>query len=151
MENFFSYGVVDLIVWAGIGDLVDTFRTETLKLSPITLTDGAALLDDHEVPFTYLWPASLVPKPADWGSHIDLANFIFYEQAQTYRAAAGPARLPGGRRGADLRRVRFVVVQDPVASQPHHLHRAGEGGRARHRVARLGAPRRRGASRRTST
>jgi hypothetical protein len=61
-----------------------TFRTETLKLSPLTLTDGAALLDDHEVPFTYLWPESLVPKPEDWGPHIDLANFISYEQAQTY-------------------------------------------------------------------
>jgi UDP:flavonoid glycosyltransferase YjiC (YdhE family) len=84
VENFLSYGIVDLLVWAGIGDLVDAFRTETLKLPPIALTDGAALLEDHEVPLTYLWPASLVPKPTDWGPHIDLANFIQYEQAHTY-------------------------------------------------------------------
>jgi UDP:flavonoid glycosyltransferase YjiC (YdhE family) len=84
IENFFSYGIVDLLVWTGIGDLVDDFRTKTLSLPPITLADGASLLDDHEVPFTYLWPASLVPKPKDWGSHIDLANFIEYEQAHTY-------------------------------------------------------------------
>jgi hypothetical protein len=83
VENFFSYGVIDLIVWSGISDLVDEFRKDTLKLPPLTLTDGAALLDDHEVPFTYLWPESLVPKPEDWGPHIDLANFIQYEQAQT--------------------------------------------------------------------
>jgi hypothetical protein len=67
IENFFSYGIVDLLVWAGIGDLVDDFRTKTLNLSPITLADGASLLDDYEVPFTYLWPASLVPKPKEWG------------------------------------------------------------------------------------
>jgi UDP:flavonoid glycosyltransferase YjiC (YdhE family) len=84
VENFFSYGVMDLIVWAGIADLVDEFRTKTLRLPPLTLADGASLLDDHEVPFTYLWPESLVPKPPDWGPHIDLANFIHDEQAHTY-------------------------------------------------------------------
>jgi UDP:flavonoid glycosyltransferase YjiC (YdhE family) len=115
VENFFSYGVVDLIIWAGISDLVDTFRTQTLKLLPLALTDGAALLEDHEVPFTYLWPESLVPKPEDWGPHIDLANFIPYEQAQTYEPpqalldflAAGEAPIYVG--------FGSVVAQDPVA------------------------------------
>src|SRR4029453_19378747 len=84
VENFFSYGIVDLLVWAGIVDLVDAFRTKTLNLPPITLADGAALLDDHEVPFTYLWPESLVPKPKDWGPTTDLAYFIQYEPAHPY-------------------------------------------------------------------
>lgn len=114
VENFFSYGLMDLLVWAGIGDLVDTFRRETLGLPPVTLTDGAALLEDHEVPFTYLWPASLVPKPEDWGPHIDLANFIEYEQAHTYRPpqalldflAAGEAPIYVG--------FGSVVAEDPV-------------------------------------
>jgi len=115
VENFFSYGLMDLLVWAGIGDLVDTFRAETLGLPPVTLTDGAALLEDHEVPFTYLWPASLVPKPPDWGPHIDLANFITYEQGHTYQPpqalldflAAGEAPIYVG--------FGSVVAEDPVA------------------------------------
>ena len=115
VENFFSYGVIDLLVWAGIGDLVDAFRTKTLKLPPIALADGAALLDDHEVPFTYLWPDSLVPKPEDWGPHIDLANFIQYEQAHTYEPpralldflAAGEAPIYVG--------FGSVVAEDPAA------------------------------------
>jgi UDP:flavonoid glycosyltransferase YjiC (YdhE family) len=115
IENFFSYGIVDLLVWAGIGDLVDDFRTKTLNLSPITLVDGASLLDDHEVPFTYLWPASLVPKPKEWGPHIDLANFIEYEQAHTYQPpqslldflAAGEAPIYVG--------FGSVVAEDPAA------------------------------------
>jgi sterol 3beta-glucosyltransferase len=115
VENFFSYGIVDLLVWAGIGDLVDTFRAETLQLPPLALTDGAALLEDHEVPFTYLWPASLVPKPEDWGPHIDLANFIEYEQAHTYEPpqalrdflATGEAPIYVG--------FGSVVTEDPAA------------------------------------
>jgi sterol 3beta-glucosyltransferase len=48
-----------------IADLVNAFREKTLNLPPIALSDGPALLDDNEVPYTYLWPPSLVPKPAD--------------------------------------------------------------------------------------
>ncbi len=84
VQNFLSYGMVELLVWGGIGDLVNEFRQDILKLPPIALVDGAALLEDHEVPFTYLWPAALVPRPSDWGPHIDLANFTFYDQAHAY-------------------------------------------------------------------
>lgn len=115
VQNFLSYGVVDYLIWGGIADLVNEFREETLKLPPIGLADGAALLDDNEVPFTYLWPAGLVPKPADWGPHIDLANFTFYDQAHTYEPpralldflAAGEAPIYVG--------FGSVVVEDPAA------------------------------------
>jgi sterol 3beta-glucosyltransferase len=115
VQNFLSYGVVDLLIWGGIADLVNAFREETLKLPPIALADGAALLDDNEVPFTYLWPPSLVPKPADWGPHIDLANFTFYDQAHSYEPpralldflAAGEAPIYVG--------FGSVVVEDPAA------------------------------------
>jgi UDP:flavonoid glycosyltransferase YjiC (YdhE family) len=115
VENFFSYGIIDLVIWAGIGDLVDDFRKMRLGLPPVPLADGAALLEDHEVPFTYLWPESLVPKPKDWGPHIDLANFIQYEQAHTYEPpqalldflAAGEAPIYVG--------FGSVVAEDPAA------------------------------------
>lgn len=115
VENFFSYGIVDLLVWAGIGDLVDAFRTKTLGLPPVALTDGAALLDDHEVPFTYLWPASLVAKPPEWGPHIELANFVQYEQAHTYEPP--PALLEFLAAGEAPIYVGFgsVVAEDPAA------------------------------------
>jgi sterol 3beta-glucosyltransferase len=115
VQSFLSYDVVDLLVWSGIADLVNAFRRDTLKLAPISLADGAALLEDHEVPFTYLWPASLMPKPPDWGPHIDLANFTFHAQAQTYEPpralrdflAAGEAPIYVG--------FGSVVVEDPAA------------------------------------
>jgi UDP:flavonoid glycosyltransferase YjiC (YdhE family) len=115
VQNFLSYSLVDLLVWSGIGDLVNAFRQDILKLSPIALVDGPALLEDNEVPFTYLWPAALVPKPADWGPNIDLANFIFHEQAHTYEPpgalvdflAAGEAPIYVG--------FGSVGVEDPAA------------------------------------
>ena len=115
VESFFSYGIIDLLVWAGIGDLVDAFRTKTLGLSPVALTDGAALLDDHEVPFTYLWPESLVPKPPEWGPHIELANFIHSAQAQAYEPP--PALLDFLAAGEAPIYVGFgsVVAEDPAA------------------------------------
>lgn len=115
LENFLSYGIVDLLVSAGIGDLVDAFRTKALGLPPLTLTDGAALLDDHEVPFTYLWPAALVAKPKEWGPHIELANFIHHEQAHTYRPP--PALLDFLAAGEAPIYVGFgsVVAEDPAA------------------------------------
>lgn len=85
VRNYLSYAVVELLAWSGIGNLVNDFREHTLGLPPIGLTDGVALLEDNEVPFTYLWPASLVPKPSDWGQHIDLANFIFHDQSRTFQ------------------------------------------------------------------
>ena len=115
VQNFLSYGLVDLLIWSGIGDLVNAFRQDILKLSPIALVDGAALLEDNEVPFTYLWPAALVPKPADWGPHIDVANFTFHDQAPAYEPpgalldflAAGEAPIYVG--------FGSVGVEDPAA------------------------------------
>ncbi len=115
VQNFLSYGLVDLLIWGGIGDLVNAFRQETLKLPPIAFDDGAPLLEDHQVPFTYLWPAALVPKPTDWGPDIDLANFIFHEQAHAYEPpsalrdflAAGEAPIYVG--------FGSVRVEDPAA------------------------------------
>jgi sterol 3beta-glucosyltransferase len=114
LHNFLSYGAMDLLIWSGIADLVNAFRRETLGLPPLSLADGAALLEDHEVPFTYLWPGRLLPKPADWGPHVDLANFTFHDQASTYEPpralldflAAGEAPIYIG--------FGSVVVEDPA-------------------------------------
>jgi len=110
-----SYGLVDLLIWSGILDLVNAFRAETLKLPAISLAEGAALLEDHQVPFTYLWPPGLMPKPADWGPHIDLANFTFYDQAQPYEPP--PALLDFLAAGEPPIYIGFgsVVVEDPAA------------------------------------
>lgn len=113
VESFFSYGIVDLMVWAGIGTLVNDFRTQTLGLPSLTLSDGAALLDDHEVPFTYLWPESLLPKPSDWGPHIELANFIPGETGKAYEPPQALLDFFAGGEAPIYVGFGSVVVRDP--------------------------------------
>jgi sterol 3beta-glucosyltransferase len=98
VRNFLSYGVVSTMLWAGLGDVVNGFRERTLGLAPLDPVQGASLLEDNEVPFTYLFPESVIPRPEDWGPHIDLTNFIFANEAANYEPppdlaaflAAGP-------------------------------------------------------------
>src|SRR4029453_10266615 len=42
VRNWFSFGVVDALMWAGVADLINHFREHTLRLPPIALGDGAA-------------------------------------------------------------------------------------------------------------
>jgi UDP:flavonoid glycosyltransferase YjiC (YdhE family) len=84
MLNWLSYGVVDMLMWVGVADVVNAFRAKTLGLPPMDVDDGTGLLDDNEVPFTYLFPESLVPRPVDWDPHIDVASFVFWDQAEGY-------------------------------------------------------------------
>ncbi len=80
MRNWLSYNVVDLLMWAGTGDLINRFRTETLGLEPLSVSaSGANALCDRAVPFCYLWSPWLIPKPHDWPGHIDVADFVFLE------------------------------------------------------------------------
>ncbi|KAF2008820.1 glycosyltransferase family 1 protein [Aaosphaeria arxii CBS 175.79] len=74
--NFASYGIVEWLTWQGLGDIINTWRHE-LDLEPIPLTVGPVLLEQLKIPFTYCWSPALVPKPQDWGEHIDVCGFFF--------------------------------------------------------------------------
>lgn len=84
VRNYLSYSVANTLMWAGVADLVNDFREETLGLEPLELAHGTSLLDDAEVPMTYLFPESLVPRPPDWGPYVDLTNFVFWDRADAY-------------------------------------------------------------------
>lgn len=75
--NYLSFQVVDQLMWMGLSDLVNNFR-ETIGLDPILMGEsGANVLSRHLVPFAYMWSPSLIPKPRDWGTTIDVVGFSF--------------------------------------------------------------------------
>jgi UDP:flavonoid glycosyltransferase YjiC (YdhE family) len=115
LQNYLSYGVVDLVIWGGILDLVNGFRRDSLKLPPISLVEGAGLLEDHAVPFSYLWPEALMPRPADWEPHIELANFTFYDQAPHYEPPAALAEFLAAGEAPIYVGFGSVLVEDPAA------------------------------------
>lgn len=83
--NFISYPLVELMVWQGLGDLMNEFRTKTLGLDPVSTLWAPGATYRLHVPFTYLWSPGLVPKPEDWGSEIDVAGFVFLDLASSFK------------------------------------------------------------------
>ncbi|KAI1337885.1 hypothetical protein F5Y15DRAFT_147119 [Xylariaceae sp. FL0016] len=83
--NFISYPLVEMMVWQGLGDLVNQFRTRTLGLDPVSTLWAPGSTYRLRVPFTYLWSPALVPKPQDWGPEIDVAGFVFLDLASSFQ------------------------------------------------------------------
>ena len=82
--NFMSYSLVELLTWQGLGDIVNKFRENTLKLEPVSSLWAPGALYRMKVPYTYLWSPSLVPKPRDWGPEIDVGGFVFLDLASKF-------------------------------------------------------------------
>ncbi|TDZ37258.1 Sterol 3-beta-glucosyltransferase UGT80B1 [Colletotrichum spinosum] len=82
--NFISYPLVEMMVWQGLGDLVNDFRVKTLGLDPVSTLWAPGATYRLHVPFTYLWSPGLVPKPQDWGDEVDVSGFVFLDLASSF-------------------------------------------------------------------
>lgn len=82
--NFISYPMVEMMVWQGLGDLINEFRINTLGLDPVSTLWAPGATYRMHVPFTYLWSPGLVPKPRDWGEHIDISGFVYLDLASSF-------------------------------------------------------------------
>ncbi|KAJ7678184.1 hypothetical protein DFH06DRAFT_567895 [Mycena polygramma] len=76
LANYISYGAVEFLTWHALSDLINKWR-RSLDLEAVPLSEGPDLVDTLKIPFTYCWSPALVPKPADWASHIDVCGFFF--------------------------------------------------------------------------
>ncbi|KAJ5737241.1 uncharacterized protein N7483_002366 [Penicillium malachiteum] len=76
LANYISYGVVEWMTWQGLGDVINEWRA-SLDLEPVPGMEGPCLAGTLKVPFTYCWSPSLIPKPFDWSSNIDVCGFFF--------------------------------------------------------------------------
>ncbi|ESU10745.1 hypothetical protein FGSG_12643 [Fusarium graminearum PH-1] len=80
VENYLSYGIVEWLTWQGraysLGDLINKWR-RSIDLEEVAMFDAPMLTQTLKIPFTYCWSPALVPKPADWASHIDVCGFFF--------------------------------------------------------------------------
>ncbi|KAM0583636.1 hypothetical protein ACHAQF_008401 [Verticillium nonalfalfae] len=79
-SNYLSYGVVDLMTWQGLGDVINGWRVKDLKLEPLAAAVGPDVVSILKIPHTYCWSPALVPKPADWGETIDICGFFMRDE-----------------------------------------------------------------------
>ncbi|KAI0409887.1 hypothetical protein F4802DRAFT_542482 [Xylaria palmicola] len=111
--NYLSYAMVEMMTWQGLGDVINRFRTKILDLDPLALIWAPGVLTRLRIPYTYCWSPALIPKPNDWGDHIDIAGFYFLNLASSYTPepelaaflAAGPPPVYIG--------FGSIVVDDP--------------------------------------
>ncbi|KAH6651632.1 glycosyltransferase family 28 domain-containing protein [Truncatella angustata] len=82
--NYVSYALVEMMTWQGLGDVINRFRTKVLDLEPLSLLWAPGVLTRLRIPYTYCWSPALIPKPNDWGNHIDIAGFYFLNLASNY-------------------------------------------------------------------
>ena len=115
ISNYVTYGLIDLLTWQGLGDIINRFRVHNLGLEPINIFYAPGMLARLRVPYTYCWSPALIPKPADWGNHINISGFYFLDLAANYQPApdlkafldAGPPPVYIG--------FGSIVVDDPNA------------------------------------
>ncbi|TRX94196.1 hypothetical protein FHL15_004964 [Xylaria flabelliformis] len=111
--NYLSYAMVEMMTWQGLGDVINRFRTKILDQDPLPLIWAPGVLTRLRIPYTYCWSPALIPKPNDWGNHIDIAGFYFLNLASSYTPepdlaaflAAGPPPVYIG--------FGSIVVDDP--------------------------------------
>eukprot|EP00906_Rhabdomonas_costata_P021130 RCo030704 len=72
-SNKKSFTAVDEMLWLGLGPLVNKFRRKLLGLPKVGGV-GSQLLALLRVPYIYCFSPALVPKPCDWGPHIDVVG-----------------------------------------------------------------------------
>ncbi|PVH67675.1 glycosyltransferase family 1 protein [Cadophora sp. DSE1049] len=111
--NYLSYGLVDLMTWQGLSDVINLWRKKALDLEPVPAAAGPGLAEALKIPFTYCWSPALIPKPQDWPQHIDVCGFFFREEtpytpdtelAEFLKAGPKPIYIGFG----------SIVMEDPV-------------------------------------
>ncbi|BCR87280.1 putative UDP-glucose,sterol transferase [Aspergillus chevalieri] len=85
VANFASYAIVEMMIWEGLGDLINKFRKRLLGLDPLDGSRAPSLVHRLRIPYSYLWSPSLLPKPDDWGDNIDICGFSFLSSGSDYR------------------------------------------------------------------
>ncbi len=62
-KNYFSYLMVDELMYLGLGTIFNQFRKNVLKLPPIRFGQhGESLLNNWKVPISHMWSPNFVPK-----------------------------------------------------------------------------------------
>ncbi|KZM23991.1 transferase [Ascochyta rabiei] len=114
VANYFSFGIMELLTWQGLGDIINKFRTQTLKLDAISPLWGHQLVPRLRVPYSYLWSQALIPRPPDWGAHISITGFSFLKAGSDYTPPEDLAEFLA--EGPPPVYIGFgsIVVDDPV-------------------------------------
>ena len=74
-KNYYSYLMVDEVMWLGLGSIMNSFRRAVLRLPPIRFGErGESILNLWKVPISHMWSPSFVPRCRDWPPYVDVVG-----------------------------------------------------------------------------
>jgi sterol 3beta-glucosyltransferase len=80
--NKMTYRLGEQIVWQMFRPVINRWRTQTLKLSPLPLKGYFDQLGTRRFPVLNGFSPSVVSRPADWNEHIHVTGYWFPEDTQ---------------------------------------------------------------------
>jgi len=96
LTSYVSYAMIDILVWQGLGDIINRFRVKLLGLEPVGLMWAPGMLDRLKVPHTYCWSSAIIPKPKDWADHITISGSYLLKSSDYTPSAELQAFLDAG-------------------------------------------------------
>ncbi|XP_074280293.1 sterol 3-beta-glucosyltransferase UGT80B1-like isoform X2 [Silene latifolia] len=82
--NWWSYILVDLVIWWITRGHINMLREGKLKLPPIPYF-STYFGSKYHLPTTYMWSRYVLPKPKDWGPLVDIAGYCFLDLGSSYQ------------------------------------------------------------------
>ncbi|WP_392476430.1 glycosyltransferase [Nostoc sp. C110] len=86
--NYGSYLLVEFLHWQRYRQLLNHFRTETLKLPPLPYLGRRfrrkTPANVSRIPVLYGFSSHVIPKPRDWPAWVYVTGFWFIDQASEY-------------------------------------------------------------------
>jgi UDP:flavonoid glycosyltransferase YjiC (YdhE family) len=93
--NFYSYKAFDLYLWAAMKHHVDAFRNHLgLPAYPPDALTPAHALHGLRLPISYLWSPVVLPRPSDWGNHVQVRLIHAAVTCRRVMHAAATCMLP---------------------------------------------------------
>jgi UDP:flavonoid glycosyltransferase YjiC (YdhE family) len=86
--NRFTHWLAYQLVWQGFRPAVSRWRKQVLGLSKAPLWGYSRLMEERRVPVLNGFSAQIVPRPPDWGEHIQMTGYWFPED-EDWRPSEG--------------------------------------------------------------
>ncbi|MCJ1468979.1 hypothetical protein MMC07_007610 [Pseudocyphellaria aurata] len=80
LSNYLSYLLIDLMIWQGLGDVINRFRRKVLGLEALDSTWAPGMITRLGIPQTYCWYV----LSSSNGGNITIAGFYFLPLASSY-------------------------------------------------------------------
>jgi UDP:flavonoid glycosyltransferase YjiC (YdhE family) len=87
--NYFSYLLIEFLMWQGRRKIINQFRQKTLGLSALPFL-GARFRSNppkqlSPLPILYGFSSAVIPRPVDWGVHLHVTGYWFLDETDNYQ------------------------------------------------------------------